>query len=1113
MEKVHVWEEIVTIPTYEAGKPDKNPMFLEKRVYQGSSGKVYPLPVIETISDEKTDKEYQAVFLENKYLKVMILPELGGRIQRAYDKTNGYDFVYYNEVIKPALVGLAGPWISGGIEFNWPQHHRPTTFAPTDYATKEHADGSRTVMVSEVDVMYGTKGMASFTLYPDKAYIEIKGQLYNRTPLPQTFLWWANPAVAVNDHTYSVFPPDVSAVYDHGKRDVSAFPIAKGTYYKVDYSKGVDISRYKNIPVPTSYMAYRSDYDFVGGYDEGVRAGILHIADHHISPGKKQWTWGCGDFGKAWDRNLTDGNGPYIELMTGVFTDNQPDFTWLKPFEEKCFTQYFMPYKEVGMVKNAELCGAIGVERADQGELELTLYMTGEYENLKVCAKWGQNPIFEERIVSITPEKAWKCRIPDPEREGGAHQAFLEGMEFFVYDSEGSLLLNYEPKKKEEEVPEPAKPMCSPEEITSIEELYLCGLHLEQYRHATCEPEAYYLEGLKRDEGDIRLNTAYGTLLLRRGQFEEAKQHFKKAAERAGHLNPNPYDSEALYLQGLCDFYLGNQKEAYDAFRKAAWSKEQQENSFYYASMLLAQQKQYEEALSLVEQSLVRNSHNMKARGLRVSLFRKQNKLQEAILACKENLYLDAFDYRSIYELICLFQAQDMPDMAEQYRRKMTAQAGGRTDTYLELAIDYGECGFYQESVAVLNMYEKEHPMISYYLAYFMEKAHLLVPAAKKLTGEYYCFPNKLWDIMILTRMTERKPEDAKAWYYLGILWYDKKQYEKAMECYRRSAELDPEFPTVHRNLALYYYNKADDKESAKEEMETAFAKDPTDARVFMELDQLYKKLNVPVQKRLAFCDGHKELLETRDDLYTEYITLLNLNGEYEAAYKAIMNHKFHPWEGGEGKISEQYVISLLQMAKEIYRKEDAREDRLYDAADMLLRAKRYPENLGEGKLAGAMDNHLDYYLGCLYEKLGRKKEAETYLKAAAAGELELGNAMYYNDQPADRIFFKGLALKKLGQTAEAAHIFGEMKAYGKKHSSDEMKIDFFAVSLPDFLIFDEDLNKKNRIHCHYLTGLGEAGCGDWQAAEEHFQLVREEEHAHNGIAAYVSGIREAAES
>lgn len=340
----------MTIPTYECGTPEKNPMFLEKRVYQGSSGVVYPYPVIETMSDEKSDVDYQAIWIENEYIKVMILPELGGRVQMAYDKIKERHFVYYNHVVKPALVGLAGPWISGGIEFNWPQHHRPSTYMPVDSTIEENSDGSVTVWVSEMEKMFHQKGAAGFTLRPGCAYLEIKGVLYNRTDVPQTFLWWANPAVEVNDQYQSVFPPDINAVFDHGKRAVSSFPIATGTYYKMDYSAGVDISNYRNIPVPTSYMGVNSRFNFEGGYENDTKAGMLHVASHHFSPGKKQWTWGNGDFGRAWDRNLTDetipeeaakwhisrkGFRPYIELMAGIYTENQPDFSWLMPYEEK----------------------------------------------------------------------------------------------------------------------------------------------------------------------------------------------------------------------------------------------------------------------------------------------------------------------------------------------------------------------------------------------------------------------------------------------------------------------------------------------------------------------------------------------------------------------------------------------------------------------------------------------------------------------------------------------------------------------------------------------------------------------------------------------------------
>jgi hypothetical protein len=464
---VKMWEDKVKIPTYPVGEADKNPMFLEKRVYQVSTGKVYPLPFTEKIYDQKIEQEYQIVYLENEYLKIEIMPELGGRIQRAYDKTNGYDFVYYNPEIKPALVGLTGPWIAGGIEFNWPQHHRPTTYSPVEYTLEKNEDGSKTVWVSEIDKMYGTKGMAGFTLYPDKAYIEIKGQLYNKTELPQTFLWWANPAVAVNDQYKSIFPPDVHAVFDHGKRDVSKFPIATGEYYKVNYSAGVDISKYKNISVPTSYMAYHSDYNFVGGYDFGREAGILHVANHHISPGKKQWTWGNGNFGQRWYQSLSDtGTGEYIELMTGVYTDNQPDFSWLEPYEEKTFTQYFMPYKELGEVKNANTDILINLE-LEEDKAQIYVYTTSVREKLNIQLQ-AEGKVYFEETAAATPYKAYQAELKiDAEIKDYKYQ-------LTITDQAGRELIAYSPaEEKVLETPDPAEAAKKPEEIKTNEDKLL----------------------------------------------------------------------------------------------------------------------------------------------------------------------------------------------------------------------------------------------------------------------------------------------------------------------------------------------------------------------------------------------------------------------------------------------------------------------------------------------------------------------------------------------------------------------------------------------------------------------------------------------------------------
>lgn len=548
---VKAWKEDVVIPTYEIGEPDKNPMYLEKRVYQGSSGVVYPYPVIEKISDKPVDHTWHAIYIENEYIKVMVLPELGGRIQMAYDKVKGRHFVYYNHVIKPALVGLTGPWISGGIEFNWPQHHRPSTYLPVDATIEENEDGSVTVWVNEYERMFHQKGAAGFTLRPGKAYLEIKGRLYNGTPLPQTFLWWANPAVAVNDYYQSVFPQDINAVFDHGKRAVSSFPIATGTYYKMDYSAGVDISNYKNIKVPTSYMGVNSKYNFEGGYENDSHGGMLHVASHHVSPGKKQWTWGNGDFGRAWDRNLTDHDGPYIELMAGVFTENQPDFTWLMPYEEKRFTQYFMPYQEVGIVKNASKDLVFNIDKNEDGTVWFKLYATSK-QHVHVVLKNDDGMVYYDKEVDLSPEQMLVEQCID------VNDSPLSTLSFYAND----LQWHAEPDEIRP-IPDPAEAAFSPEDTKTNDQLYLTGLHLEQYRHATWNPTDYYEEALRRDPNDYRCLNQMGLWYLRRGRFAKAESYLRRSQKVLYKRNPNPYDGEPLYNLALSLLYQGKQHEAY----------------------------------------------------------------------------------------------------------------------------------------------------------------------------------------------------------------------------------------------------------------------------------------------------------------------------------------------------------------------------------------------------------------------------------------------------------------------------------------------------------------------------------------------------------------------
>ena len=1082
----------MTIPTYEIGKPEKNPMFLEKRVYQGSSGVVYPYPVIESISDEKVDKEWLAVWIENEYIKVMVLPELGGRIQMAYDKIKQRHFVYYNHVIKPALVGLTGPWISGGIEFNWPQHHRPSTYLPVDCDIVENEDGSVTVWVNEMERMFHQKGMAGFTLRPGCAYLEIQGRVSNRTPLPQTFLWWANPAVEVNDAYQSVFPPDVNAVFDHGKRAVSSFPIATGTYYKMDYSAGVDISNYKNIYVPTSYMAVNSKYDFEGGYENDTKGGMLHVASHHFSPGKKQWTWGNGDFGRAWDRNLTDeisvsdgsaigitnsGFRPYIELMAGVYTENQPDFTWLMPYEEKRFVQYFMPYRELGIVKQASKDFVMNIEEVGDCKVQFKILATSK-KTVRIVLDGEDGVEYYNKVVTLSPEEV----LVETVKTGKEH---LSDLRLTIDRTEGTrkrpLLCWYAEPDEIRPIPDAAEAALSPQDTKTIDQLYLTGLHLEQYRHATWSALDYYEEALRRDPLDYRCNMQTGLWYLRRARFDKAEGYLKTAVKVLKKRNPNPYDGEPLFYLGVVNKFLGKTQSAYDCFWKSTWNKAWADAGYYEAACISISDERWEDALDELERALISNSHNHQARALKAVVLRKLGRKDEALAWIKASYAIDPFNY------LCMVEEHLLTDSAEPLER-MVELMHGNIYNYHEIALDYMHAGLEDEAVLVLQTaidhHVEESPLTYYYLAYLsfvMDSVAYRQKAAQ--ANPDYCFPNRLEDAYILQEL-ELLPlvDDARAPYYLGCLYYDKRQYDLAIKYWEKSAKLDPNFSSVWRNLALARFNKQDKQDEAFEYMERAFHLDETDARTLMELDQLYKRLHKPHQERLDFLQKYPQLIAQRDDLVLEEITLLNQLGRYEEAMQKLDAHQFHPWEGGEGKVPAQYQICRIEQAKRLLKADsDASK-----AKRLLEECLEYPPHLGEGKLYGAQDNDILYFLG-RYEE-------------GTAGPTEPAAAMYYNDAKPDKIFYAGLCYRKLGQEDKARGLFNKLINYGKQHIYDKVVMDYFAVSLPDLLIWEDSLDTKNLIHCKYMLALGYYGMGDKEKALCYLSEVEALDNNHQGI-------------
>jgi tetratricopeptide (TPR) repeat protein len=339
-----------------------------------------------------------------------------------------------------------------------------------------------------------------------------------------------------------------------------------------------------------------------------------------------------------------------------------------------------------------------------------------------------------------------------------------------------------------------------------------------------------------------------------------------------------------------------------------------------------------------------------------------------------------------------------------------------------------------------------------------------------------------------------RQPLDARAPFYLGTFLYAHHVYDAAIELWERSAALDPAFATVQRNLGLAYMNQRGDGASAQASYARAFALDPTDSRVFFELDQLDKKVGKSPAERLAQLAAHQALVDERDDLTVEYVTLLNLTGRHAEALAILLGRTFHPWEGGEGKVSGQYVTALVELAKAALVAGDA-----VSAIEQLKRARSYPDNLAEGKLAGAQENAIDYWLGRAYTLRGDITEAARWHRRGAQGEVALSAAMYYNDQPPDLALYQALSYAALGETQQATAICEQLVEYGQAHRGDKVTMDYFAVSLPDFLVFYDDLTRRHRIHCAYMEGLGYLGLQRHAEAIAAFDAVLQQEPAHLG--------------
>lgn len=1057
-EAVTVKEVDTVIPTYQVGPPDRNPLFYTGRTYQGAKGYIYPSPMYDTLTGRKMDKSYKLVCLENEYVKVCVMPEIGGRIWEAVDKTNGYNFFYKQSVVKPALIGMLGAWISGGVEWNIPHHHRTSSFQPALYKTQVNPDGSKTVWVGEMEIRDRMRWAIGLTLRPGSSVLEAKVTALNTTPLANSLLYFANVAVHTNNDYQIIFPPKTQWVTQHAKREYAKWPVADSIYNGIDFRKGVDVSWWKNHPSSISMFCVNDEEDFIAGYDHGKQAGTMHVADHHQAPGKKFFTWGTGPSGRMWDNILSDTDGPYLELMVGAWSDNQPDYSWMQPYEAKSVQQYWYPFRGIGGAKAATADAAVNLEIKD-GKAKVGFYTTSIRKQAKAVVAVAGKETWS-KVVDMDPAHPLVDEVALP---SGTKQDDVKAALFFG----GRELVSYKAETlKPEPMPNPVVPPGTPESFKTVEELTLAAQRLEQFHSPALEPDPYYEEALKRDPGDVKANTALGILYIKRARYADAEKLLRKAVARLTYNHTRPKDGEPLYYLGLSLKLQEKYKQAEDALQRAAWTYAWQSPAYFQLAEIAAWRGDLDKALALLDRSLVTNQWNTRALSLKSTILMRLGRGGEARQMRQRIGEIDPIDprgFRNAGELVTTFKA--FPDEG------------------LELVVDCLNAGMNLEAALLLDQMPVQSPMVAYYRGWLAQRmgqaptAEAHFERAAKM-GLDFVFPWQREALPALKSAMELNPADARPPYLMGLYLYDRQPAE-AVKMWQEALKRDPSMAIAHRNLAVAW--SADEKTvpQATAELEKALSLDPTDALWYYELDRLYEWAQAPVEKRLAIIDENKEHVRKRDDAAAREVQLRLLAGQDDVAIEIMKNRHFHIWEGGARfSVTDAWTdANIHQGHKKMAAKDYAGALASYKAAI------EYPENLETTRsYRGSRAPEAHYWEGKALAAMGRKAEAEkAYRESAAALIGTEDNPRAAVDSGAVLLYFRGMSLVELGEKARARQVFVALVRAGQEAMTRTPRRDFFAK-------FGEAQSRQLRqAMAFYVTGLGQLGLGQNAAAKASF--------------------------
>jgi tetratricopeptide (TPR) repeat protein len=1039
--KVRAWEEMLTVPTYEMGPEDKNPSLLMSRrnpIHPGSSI-IYPYPLQETLFNRKSDKQWKAFLLENDYLRLAALPELGGRLLYVFDKAAGQEAIYHNHVIKWARIGIRGAWISGGIEWNFPNGHTVTSSSPIDCTIRENADGSVSLLFGDIERVSRMRWSVALTLHPDRACFQTEIRLNNRTAFPNRFWFWANSSAPVSEGMEYLS----SATKVMTLKDVMDYPV----------NDGVDISWDKNHVEAQDMFCLNPRLRYVGWYNHDLKRGMINVADRTEARGTKFYTWGNSDDGDIWEQLLTDVDGPYAEMQSGRLP-TMGVWEILSPYSEERWKEIWYPVRDIGAPSFADEKLAFSLRSAGDS-VQLGIQAVQDIRKARLRLATGGKTIWEEQ-VDLEAAAPYLKEIP-------LNGAKAQDAVLTVHSAEGRLLAqSIRPEAEPELEYRGIVKIKAQRQGSRAEPQWLNGIDFEKlgdYEQA----RASYSRALQDDPEFSPAEVALGVLDIRQGKFSQGALHFEKVLKR------EVEDEAARFYLGVCRIYEQRFGEAAEELKVLLRSQPYRCGASYLLGGLYLGQGKLNEAVEQLEKAGSQFPWHGEARALLACALRRQGESNAAAGILQQVLEKDPLNFLALSEAMFLARTENQEDGEALSRLENVLH--NEVQSYLETAVEYARFGLYEEACDILSLYNqgaspnrKAYPMVDYFLGYWAEKIDRKDSAdhvrdAEKRAPDFV-FPHRLEAEAVLHRAMEVNPGDYKARYYLGNLLCAKGRPGEALTLWEEAAGELEGFSVIHRNIGRVYWMDRDQPDQAIRAYEKALAADPKDYKLYFELNCIFMDCGLEERRRQLIESIPEQLLE--NDVIAEMVAAFHTDRqEWDQALELLSSTHFYPWEVYKG-VRLLYVDANIGKGISFTRRKKNKE-----AIACFEKVFEYPRNIGVGEPfykvnaeayyriglalaasgdeAGARDawrkaaeeprpavNELCYYRARALQRLGNTKEAE-----AALQELLEQAQKVVADKSADMaesMYLSGLAHKGLGQSVQAGQDFHIALALNRSH-------------------------------------------------------------------------------